>query len=88
MQRLNHILIASTILLSISTSWAATPITLPDPPRPPDQQPAPEVLPVPIPEPPRQHPVPSNNPTPMPGPNSPREMNRRPPPEATPITLP
>ena len=88
MQRLSHILIASAILLSFSASWTATPITLPDSARHPDQQPAPEVLPVPIPEPPRHQPAPANDPIPMPEPMAPREMNRRPPPEATPITLP
>ena len=88
MQHPGITLIASTMLLSISTAWAATPITLPtDPPRYQDQ-PAPEVLPVPVPEPPRHQPAPRNDPIPMPGSMAPREMNRRPPPEAIPITLP
>ena len=88
MQRLSHTLVASTILLSFSAAWAATPITLPEPARTPDIQPSPEVLPIPLPEPPRHRPAPVNNPVPMPEPMAPREMNRRPPPEATPITLP
>lgn len=88
MQHLSYILIPA-ILLSISTSWAATPITLPDPPRHPDQQPAPELLPIPIPEPPRAAPPPppTYEPAPMPRPQT--MPDRRPePPKATPITLP
>ena len=88
MQRLSYTLIASTILLSFSASWAATPIPLPTDPPNPGRQPPPEVLPIPLPEPPSHRPAPANNPVPMPEPMAPREMNQRPPPEATPITLP
>jgi hypothetical protein len=86
MQHPSITLIASAMLLSISTSWAATPIPLPtDPPRHPGQ-PAPEVLPIPLPEPPRhvRQPAPANNPVPMPEP--PRAP--APPPESLPLPLP
>ena len=85
MQRLRHTLIASTILLSFSASWAADREMMNQPRSAP---PPPEVLPIPIPEPPRYQPAPRNDPIPMPEPRAPREMNRRPPPEAIPITLP
>ena len=88
MQLPSYTLIASAMLLSISTSWAATPITLPtDPPRHPGQ-PAPEVLPIPIPEPPRhqvRQPAPAINPVPIPEPRAP---GQRPVPANNPIPMP
>ena len=90
MQHPSITLIASAILLSISTAWAATPIPLPtDRPRHPGQLPMPEVLPVPIPEPPHhqvRQPAPANNPIPMPEP--PRDPGQRPVPATNPLPLP
>ena len=86
MQFPSYTLIASAMLPSISTSWAATPIPLPtDPPR----HPAPEVLPVPIPEPPRhqvRQPAPEVLPIPIPEP--PHPPDRRPVPATLPVPLP
>ena len=85
MQHPSITLIASAILLSISTAWAATPITLPEPPRH-QIQPAPEVLPIPLPEPLRYQPAPRIDPIPMPEP--PRHPDQRPAPASLPVPMP
>lgn len=77
-------LIASVILLSISTSWASDREMMNQP----RSAPPPETLPVPIPAPPRQQaPAPETMPIPIPEPTAMPERRPRPP-EATPITLP
>ena len=89
MQFSGYTLIASAMLLSISTSWASDrdmmnqpriapapevlPVPIPEPPRHPSQQPAPEVLPIPLPEPAHVAPI---------------IVPKPPPPVATPIPLP
>jgi hypothetical protein len=89
MQQLRHKLMAGAILLSISTAWAATPITLPTESPLRGQQPAPETMPIPIPEPPRAAPPPPPTYAPEPMPRPQKMPDRRPePPKATPITLP
>ena len=64
MQHPNITLIASAILLSISTSWASEYEMMAEP----RFAPPPEVLPIPIPEPPHpqvRQPAPATNPVPL-----------------------